>query len=51
VIPSLVTINCAILGKIKREHAELLQQKIIATVYSDSMTPCVATKTIAELRS
>jgi hypothetical protein len=51
VIPNLVTINCAILGKIKREHAELLQQKIIATVYSDSMTPCVATKTIAELRS
>lgn len=50
-IPNLVTVNCVIWGKIKREHAELLQRKIIATVYSGSMTPCVTTKTLSELRN
>ena len=50
-IPNLVTINCVILGKVKREHAELLQEKITATVYSGSMTPCVTAKTLSELRN
>jgi hypothetical protein len=50
-IPDLVTINCVIWGKVKREHAELLQKKITATVYSGSMTPCVTTKTLSELRN
>jgi hypothetical protein len=49
-IPNLATVNCVILGKVKREHPELLQEKITATVYSGSMTPSVTTKTFSELR-
>jgi hypothetical protein len=49
-INNLVNINCVILGKIKREHPELLQEKITATVYSGSMTPSVTTKTLSDLR-
>ena len=50
-IPGLVTVNCVIWGKVKREHPESLQEKIIATVYSGSMTPRVTTKALAELRN
>lgn len=50
-IDNLVSVNCVIWGKVKREHAELLQEKITATVYSGSMTPCVTTKTLSELRN
>ena len=50
-IPSLVTVNCVIWGKVKREHPESLQEKITATVYSGSMAPRVTTKTLAELRN
>jgi len=49
-MPNLVTVNCVIWGKVKREHPELLQQKITATVYSSSMTASVTTKAISELR-
>lgn len=49
-IRDLVTVNCVIWGKVKREHSELLQEKIIATVYSGSMTPSVTTKTLSEIR-
>lgn len=49
-IPDLVTVNCVIWGKIKREHPELLQEKITARVYSGSMTPSVTTKTFSDLR-
>lgn len=49
-IHDLVTVNCVIWGKVKREHPELLQEKITATVYSGSMTPSVTTKTLSELR-
>lgn len=48
---NLITVNCVIWGKVKREHPELLQQKITATVYSGSMTPSVTTKTLSELRN
>lgn len=50
-IPSLVTVNCVICGKAKREHPSSLQEKITATVYSGSMAPRVTTKTLAELRN
>lgn len=50
-IPNLVAVNCVIWGKVKREHPELLQEKITATVYSGSMTPRVTTKTLSQLRS
>lgn len=50
-ITGLVTVNCVIWGKVKREHPESLQEKIIATVYSGSMTPRVTTKALAELRN
>jgi hypothetical protein len=50
-IPNLVTVNCVIWGRVKREHAELLQQKIIATAYSGSMTPRVSAKAFSELRN
>jgi len=49
-IRDLVTVKCVIWGKVKREHPELLQEKITATVYSGSMTPSVTTKTLSELR-
>lgn len=48
---SLVTVNCVIWGKVKREHPESLQEKITATVYSGSMAPRVTTKTLADLRN
>ncbi|HYL11745.1 MAG TPA: hypothetical protein VEV41_01840 [Terriglobales bacterium] len=44
-IPNLVTVNCVIWGKVKREHPELLEEGITATVYSGSMAPSVTTKT------
>jgi hypothetical protein len=50
-IPNLVTVNRVIWGRVKREHAELLQHKITATVYSGSMTPRVSTKAFSELRN
>jgi hypothetical protein len=50
-IPNLMTINCVIWGKVKREHVELLQEKITATVYSGNMTPCVTRKALSELRN
>jgi len=50
-IRDLVTVNCVIWGKVKREHPELLQEKITATVYSGGMTPSVTTKTLSELRN
>jgi TIR domain len=49
-IDNLVTVNCVIWGKVEREHPELLQEKITATVYSGSMTPSASTKTFSELR-
>jgi|SRR5579864_934362 len=49
-IRDLVTVNCVVWGKVKREHPELLQEMITATVYSGSMTPSVTTKTLSELR-
>lgn len=49
-VPNLVTVNCVIWGKVKREHTELLEERITATVYSGSMPPSVTTKTLAELR-
>lgn len=48
-IDTLATVKCVIWGKIKREHPELLQEKITATVYSGNMTPSVTTKKLAEL--
>jgi hypothetical protein len=50
-IPNLVTVNCVIWGKVKREHPELLQEKITATVYSASMIPIVTTETLSALRN
>jgi len=50
-IPSLVTVNCVIWGKVKREHPELLEENITATVYSGSMPPSITSKTLAELRN
>ena len=50
-IRDLLTVNCVIWGRVKREHPELLQEKITATVYSGSMTPSVTTKTFSELRT
>jgi len=50
-IDNLVSVNCVIWAKVKREHPELLQEKITATVYSGSMTPSVTTKTLSELRN
>lgn len=49
-VPNLVTVNCVIWGKVKREHPELLEERITATVYSGSMLPSVTTKRLAELR-
>jgi hypothetical protein len=49
-IRNLMPINCVIWGKVKREHPELLEEKITATVYSGSMTPHVTTITLSELR-
>lgn len=49
-VPNLVTVNCVIWGKVKREHPELLEERITATVYSGSMPPSVTTKPLAELR-
>jgi hypothetical protein len=50
-IDNLVTgIRCVIWGRVKREHPELLEEKITATVCSGSMAPSVTTKTLAELR-
>jgi hypothetical protein len=48
---NLAAVNCVIWGKVKREHPELLQEKITATVYSGSMTPHVTTITLSELRN
>jgi hypothetical protein len=50
-IRNLVTVNCVIWGRVKREQAELLEEKIAATVYSGSMTPSVTTKTLSALRT
>ena len=50
-IRNLATVNYVIWGKVKREHPELLQESITATVYSGSMRPSVTAKTLAELRN
>lgn len=50
-IRDLVTVNCVIWGKVKRDHPELLQEKITATVYSGSMAPSVTTIMLSELRN
>jgi len=47
--PDLISFHYAVLGKTKREHPELLLEKVTATVYSGNMKPKVTTKTIAEL--
>jgi len=45
----LITFHYAILGKMKREHPEQLEQKVTATVYSGDMKPRKTVRTIAEL--
>jgi hypothetical protein len=45
----LIAFHYAVLGKTKREHPELLQKKVIATVYTGNMKPKVTTKTVSEL--
>jgi hypothetical protein len=47
--PNILTFNYAILGNVKRERPELLQQMVTATVYSGNMKPKVTSKTISEL--
>src|SRR5207237_9335488 len=49
--PGLISFHYAVLGKIKREHPELLQEKVTAIVYSGNMKPKATTKTISELLS
>ena len=39
-VPNLVTVNCVIWGRAKRENPESLQEKITATVFGQHETPC-----------
>jgi hypothetical protein len=51
IIPNLVTVKCVIWGRVKREHPELLREKITATVYSGSMPPHATTIALSGLRN
>jgi hypothetical protein len=47
--PDILTFHYAILGNMKRERPQLLQERVTATVYSGNMKPKATSKTIAEL--